>query len=73
MKNSKRDLSHCAAKMKARGVEARAIRRRSAIAKNLREKRDLSPSEYRLMPISFVSLTTLQTLLISEQETRLLS
>ncbi|KFY63226.1 hypothetical protein V496_04075 [Pseudogymnoascus sp. VKM F-4515 (FW-2607)] len=42
MKNSKRDLSHCAAKMKARGLEARAIQRRAAIAKSTREKRGLS-------------------------------
>ncbi|KFY21537.1 hypothetical protein V493_07330 [Pseudogymnoascus sp. VKM F-4281 (FW-2241)] len=42
MKNSKRDLSHCVAKMKARGLEARAIQRRSAIAKSTREKRGLS-------------------------------
>ncbi|OBT54278.1 hypothetical protein VE04_05729 [Pseudogymnoascus sp. 24MN13] len=44
MKNSKRDLSHCAAKMKARGLEARAIQRRAAIAKSTREKRGLSTS-----------------------------
>ncbi|KFY10407.1 hypothetical protein V492_05035, partial [Pseudogymnoascus sp. VKM F-4246] len=44
MKNSKRDLSHCAEKLKARGLEARAIQRRSAIAKDVREKRGLSTS-----------------------------
>lgn len=47
MKNSKRDLSHCAEKMKARGVEARNIQRRAAIAKSTREKRGISTSEYR--------------------------
>lgn len=45
MKNSKRDLSHCAAKMKARGLEARAVQRRAAVAKSTREKRGLSTSE----------------------------
>lgn len=45
MKNSKRDLSHCAAQMKARGIEARAVNRRAAIARKTREKRGLSTSE----------------------------
>ncbi|KFY45817.1 hypothetical protein V495_02803 [Pseudogymnoascus sp. VKM F-4514 (FW-929)] len=44
MKNSKRDLSHCAAQMKARGIEARAVNRRAAIARKTREKRGLSTS-----------------------------
>lgn len=35
--HSKRDLSHCAAKMKARGVEARALNRRSNAVSSLRE------------------------------------
>lgn len=57
MKNSKRDLSHCAAKMKARGLEARAIQRRAAIAKSTREKRGLSTSEYRISPSNASLLT----------------
>lgn len=57
MKNSKRDLSHCAAKMKARGLEARAIQRRAAIVKGTREKRGLSTSEYRISPSNASLLT----------------
>ncbi|KAB5582788.1 Intradiol ring-cleavage dioxygenase [Coniochaeta sp. 2T2.1] len=38
---SKRDLSHCAAKIKARGLEARSVKRRSGIANNLLKKRNL--------------------------------
>ncbi|TVY62321.1 hypothetical protein LSUE1_G007863 [Lachnellula suecica] len=41
MKHSKKDLSHCAAKMKARGLEARAIVRRAAAAKDARQKRSI--------------------------------
>ena len=44
MKTSKRDLSHCAAKMKARGLDHSAIQRRAAVAKAARQKRDLAPS-----------------------------
>ena len=70
MKNSKRDLSHCAAKMKARGIEARAVQRRAAIAKSTREKRGLSTSEYRIS-LSFASLTIAQAPLTSAPETPL--
>jgi hypothetical protein len=42
MQYSKKDLSHCAAKMKARGLEARSLARREAIAKNARKKRDIA-------------------------------
>ncbi|KFY44050.1 hypothetical protein V494_01674 [Pseudogymnoascus sp. VKM F-4513 (FW-928)] len=70
MKNSKRDLSHCAEKLKARGLEARAIQRRSAIAKDVREKRGLSTSEYRKRP-SLAPLTIVQAPLTSAQETQL--
>jgi hypothetical protein len=41
MKTSKRDLSHCAAKMKARGLDHSSIQRRAAIAKSERKKRNL--------------------------------
>ncbi|KAI9650394.1 hypothetical protein NHQ30_000408 [Ciborinia camelliae] len=37
-----RDLSHCSAKLKARGLEQAAIARRSAIAKKERKKRGIS-------------------------------
>lgn len=36
-----RDLSHCAAKMKARGLEERAIKRRANIAAELTQKRGI--------------------------------
>ncbi|KAF8851789.1 aromatic compound dioxygenase [Acephala macrosclerotiorum] len=41
MQTSKRDLSHCAAKMKARGMDKRDIARRAAIAKDARKKRSI--------------------------------
>ncbi|RAL58478.1 hypothetical protein DID88_005182 [Monilinia fructigena] len=37
-----RDLSHCSAKLKARGLEQAAVARRSAIAKSERKKRGIS-------------------------------
>ncbi|KAG4421828.1 hypothetical protein IFR04_005078 [Cadophora malorum] len=40
--NNPRDISHCAAKLKARGHEARTISRRSALLKAEREKRGLA-------------------------------
>ncbi|RDL39686.1 uncharacterized protein BP5553_04026 [Venustampulla echinocandica] len=42
MQTSKRDLSHCAAKMKARGIEKRSISRRAASAEMLRMKRNIA-------------------------------
>ena len=42
LKTSKRDLSHCAAKMRARGVEQRAVQRRAALANEMRKKRDIA-------------------------------
>ncbi|OIW24725.1 hypothetical protein CONLIGDRAFT_103685 [Coniochaeta ligniaria NRRL 30616] len=41
LKFSKRDLSHCAANIKARGLEARSIKRRSELATGLLKKRHL--------------------------------
>lgn len=41
LKFSKRDLSHCAAKIKARGLEARSIKRRTELAAGLSKKRSL--------------------------------
>jgi hypothetical protein len=49
---SRRDLSHCSAKLKARGFEQRIIERRSEILRSEREKRGLPtgtiphPKEY---------------------------
>ncbi|KAJ8068498.1 hypothetical protein OCU04_004048 [Sclerotinia nivalis] len=40
-----RDLSHCSAELKARGLEQAAVARRSAIAKNQREKRGISSGQ----------------------------
>jgi uncharacterized protein (DUF2384 family) len=42
LEHSKRDISHCAAKMKARGVEQRTIERRLERLRSERQKRDLS-------------------------------
>ncbi|KAE9377367.1 extracellular dioxygenase [Stipitochalara longipes BDJ] len=42
MQTSKRDLSHCAAKMKARGMDKRSVARRAAIAKEARKKRSIA-------------------------------
>ena len=47
-KFSKRDLSHCAEKMKARGLEQRAIARRAATARKARVKRGLTSGMYHL-------------------------
>lgn len=41
LKFSKRDLSHCAAKIKARGLEARSIKRRTELAAGLSKKGSL--------------------------------
>lgn len=40
-----RDLSHCSAELKARGLEQAAVARRSAIAKNERKKRGISSGQ----------------------------
>ena len=45
MQTSKRDLSHCAAKMKIRGIEHGNVARRTALAKNARKKRSIAASE----------------------------
>jgi Skp family chaperone for outer membrane proteins len=50
MKHSKKDLSHCAAKMKARGIEKRAIARRTAMAKDARKKRGIAAGK-RFSPL----------------------
>lgn len=36
LRHAKRDLSHCQSKLAARGIEARAVERRSAAVKGLR-------------------------------------
>ena len=38
---ARRDLSHCAEKIKARGLEARAVARRSEMISKLRKKRGI--------------------------------
>lgn len=42
IQTSKRDLSHCAAKMKARGLDQSSVARRAAIAKDARKKRNIA-------------------------------
>lgn len=66
MKTSKRDLSHCAPQMKARGIEARNVKRRAALAKNLRKKRNLSTSEYIITSL-FALLTLVRRSLPQRQ------
>lgn len=39
---SRRSLDHCSEKLKTRGIHKRNLARRSALAKNLREKRGLT-------------------------------
>ncbi|RDW75148.1 extracellular dioxygenase-2 [Coleophoma cylindrospora] len=46
--NAPRDISHCAAKLKARGHQQRTIDRRSALLKREREKRGIMASEGHL-------------------------
>lgn len=41
MQHSKKDLSHCAAKIKARGLEARNVKRRADLAAAAMKKRGL--------------------------------
>lgn len=48
LKNNKRDLSHCAEKIKARGLEEKALKRRQAAIDHARVKRSLHPSEHVL-------------------------
>jgi protocatechuate 3,4-dioxygenase beta subunit len=45
MQTSKRDLSHCAAKMKARGMDKRSVARRASMAKAARKKRSIASSK----------------------------
>lgn len=45
MQTSKRDLTHCAAKMKARGMDKKTVARRAAIAKDARKKRNIADSK----------------------------
>lgn len=44
-KTAPRDLSHCAAKLKARGITARAVQRRTATARQERQKRGISQNK----------------------------
>ena len=41
MKHTQKNLDHCSAKMKVRGVEQRTVNRRAALLKSEREKRGL--------------------------------
>lgn len=41
LQHSRRDLSHCAEKLKARGIEARNVQRRAQMAASLMKKRGL--------------------------------
>ena len=42
MKHTKKNLDHCSAKMKVRGVEQRTVNRRAALLKSERGKRGLA-------------------------------
>lgn len=52
LKFSKRDLSHCAEKIKARGLEARSIKRRTELAAGLMKRHNLA-SEYTEPPVYY--------------------
>lgn len=45
-KLSKKDLSHCSEKFKARGIEKRNVARRAAAAQSARQKRGISTGKY---------------------------
>jgi len=51
MQTSKRDLSHCAAKLKARGMDSRSIARRASMAKAARKKRSIPASKSAVLHI----------------------
>lgn len=42
LQHTKNSLSHCSAKIKARGLEARNIKRREQLARDMAEKRGIS-------------------------------
>lgn len=50
LQHSKKDLSHCAAKIKERGLEARNHQRRQDLAGHLMKKRGLSIHERKETP-----------------------
>ena len=52
LKFSKRDLSHCAEKIKARGLEARSIKRRSEMASGIIKKRNLKSKFGTFLPLA---------------------
>ncbi|KAG3185635.1 hypothetical protein PC129_g25277 [Phytophthora cactorum] len=48
LQHSKKDLSHCAEKLRARGVEKRSVERRTAMATNLLKREHLQATMYVL-------------------------
>lgn len=56
MQSGARDLSHCAAKMKARGMDASSVARRAAQFKDARKKRNIAAGK-SINPSSWSSLT----------------
>lgn len=57
LKHTKKDLSHCAAKMKARGIEERALQRRAAAIQGLRKAKK-GMSRYQTGACGYHALTT---------------
>jgi hypothetical protein len=59
MQTSRRDLSHCASKMKARGLDKLNVARRAAVAKQARKKRGIATGMCPVIPsYEAVLLTT---------------
>lgn len=52
LQHKKKDLSHCSSKIKARGLEARNLKRREQLARKIAEKRGLSLLNCESLPIS---------------------
>lgn len=47
MATARRDLSHCAEKLKMRGLDKKNVARRAAMAKDARKKRSISEGLFR--------------------------
>lgn len=62
-----RDLSHCSAKLKARGLEQAAVARRSAIAKSERKKRGISSGKFNITVFHYFSNSRRETDSFCEQ------
>ncbi|CAN8106041.1 unnamed protein product [Discula destructiva] len=71
LQHSRKDLSHCAAKIKARGIEARNVKRREQLAHSLAKKRGLPRLESRAVSDLNVSHHSSEDYNLSTPETEL--